>query len=187
MLVRQAWVSSCRGSRLELVWQKLKAVKRVLKSLHLTHFVTPLNFRTHFKNLHEKISFWRAELDHVQSELQHSPLSFDLHRREIHATNVLRKWLCIEECGLRQKSRIAWLHDGDSNSHYFHSIVKDRCKKNRIDALVDDDGAVINDPDTIRRSITLFYQNLLGKAADSLKGIDLQAMHAGPKLSMAQA
>ena len=98
-----------------------------------------------------------------------------LHRREIHASDVLRKWLHIEEGGLRQKAR------------YFHSVVKERCKKNRIHALVDHCGDIVTNPDAIRSSITHFYQNLLGRGTDSLKGIDLQAMRAGPQLTMSQA
>ncbi|XP_057540562.1 uncharacterized protein LOC130818409 [Amaranthus tricolor] len=141
-LVQQAWSSTCRGNGLELVWHKAKAVKRVLKSLRVVHF----------KNLQEKINFWRSELDHVQLALQHSLFSMAFHRWEIHASDMLRKWLRIEEGGLLQKARIAWLHEGDSNSHYFHSVVKERWK-----------------------------------ATDSLKGIDLQTMRAGPQHTMSQA
>ena len=62
----------------------------------------------------------------------------------------------------------------------------ERCKKNRIDALVDDCGDIVTNPDANRSSITHFYQNLLGKATDSLKGIDLQAMRVNPQLTMSQ-
>ena len=96
-------------------------------------------------------------MDQVQVALQHSPFTMALHRREIHASDMLRKWLRIEEGGLLQKARIAWLHEGDSNSHYFHSVVKERCKKNRIDALVDDCGDIVTDTDAIKSSITLFF------------------------------
>ena len=37
-LVQQAWSSTCGGNGLELVWHKVKTMKRVLKSLHLVHF-----------------------------------------------------------------------------------------------------------------------------------------------------
>ena len=126
-------------------------------------------------------------MDQVQVALQHSPFTMALHRREIHASDMLRKWLRIEEGGLRQKARIVWLHVGDFNSHYFHIVVEKRCKKNRIDALVDDCGDIVTATDAIRSSITHFYQNLLGKAFDSLKGIDLQAMRVGPQLTISQA
>ena len=110
-----------------------------------------------------------------------------LHNQKIHASDMLRKWLRIEEGGLRQKAQIAWLHEGDSNIHFFHCVVKERCKKNRIDALVDNCRDFMIDPEAIRTSITQFYQNLLGKAIDSLKGIDLQAMLIGPQHTMSQA
>lgn len=100
---------------------------------------------------------------------------------------MLKKWLRIEESVLRQKARIAWLHEGDSNTHYFHIIVKERCKKNRIDALVDDYGNLVSNPEAIRSSISQFYQNLLGKNVGFLKGIDLQATRLGPQITTSQA
>ena len=126
-------------------------------------------------------------MNQIQLALQHTFFSKDLHSQEIHASDMLRKWLRIEEGGLRQKARITWLQEGDSNTHYFHSLVKDRCNKNIIDVLFDDCGNLVADPQAIRSSITQFYQNLLGKAAGSLKGIDLQAMHDGPQITMSQA
>ena len=102
-------------------------------------------------------------MDQVQLALQHTSFSMALHNQEIHANDMLRKWLRIEEGGLRQKARIAWLQEGDFNAHFFHSVVKKRCKKNKIDALVDDCGDLVTDPKAIRTSITQFYQNLLRK------------------------
>ena len=176
-LIQQAWSSKCEGYGLERVWHKLKVVKRNLKSLHLVHF----------QKLQEKINYWRSKLDQLQLALQDTPFSMALHSQEIHASAMLRKWFRIEEGGLRQKARIAWLHEGESNTHFLHSVVKERCKKNRIDALVDDCGDLLTDPEAIKTSITQFYKNLLGKAADSLKGINLQAMRTGLQLTMTQA
>lgn len=40
-----------------------------------------------------------------------------------------------KESYLAQKARIDWIQQGDSNSRFFHNMVKHRQKKNQIDAL----------------------------------------------------
>lgn len=39
------------------------------------------------------------------------------------------KWMTLREALLEEKSQITWFEDGDSNSRYFHNVVKDRRRK----------------------------------------------------------
>ncbi|GJX90174.1 RNA-directed DNA polymerase, eukaryota, reverse transcriptase zinc-binding domain protein [Tanacetum coccineum] len=53
---------------------------------------------------------------------------------------------CLYEAALMrknvksQKRQIEWLRDGDFNSSYFHSVVKGRTSRNRIEMVLDDSG-----------------------------------------------
>ncbi|XP_058746296.1 uncharacterized protein LOC131619189 [Vicia villosa] len=49
-----------------------------------------------------------------------------------------RFWLNlkIKENMLIQKSRLKWLNDGDSNSKYFHRVMKERRRRNHISSIV---------------------------------------------------
>ncbi|GJV29219.1 reverse transcriptase domain, reverse transcriptase zinc-binding domain protein [Tanacetum coccineum] len=50
--------------------------------------------------------------------------------------------LIMEERFLKQKAKIEWLKEGDSNSAYFHKAVKSRVSRSRIDAVTDANGVV---------------------------------------------
>ncbi|CAL1377214.1 unnamed protein product [Linum trigynum] len=61
-----------------------------------------------------------------------------------------------EESFLKQKSRQQWLNGGDSNSRFFHSVVKTRQAKNTIKQLVTDSGEVLEDIEEIGREAVQF-------------------------------
>nr|XP_043613399.1 uncharacterized protein LOC122585332 [Erigeron canadensis] len=46
---------------------------------------------------------------------------------------------------LKQKAKVEWLRVGDSNSAYFHKVVKSRTACNRIDSIRDSDGSQVDD------------------------------------------
>ena len=41
---------------------------------------------------------------------------------------------------MRQRAKIHWLEEGDSNIAYFHKVVKAKVNKGRIDEIEDMDG-----------------------------------------------
>lgn len=73
------------------------------------------------------------------------------------------------------------------NTRYFHSVVKERTSHNRIDFLKDNNGCLIVDKKQIASNIVDFYKGFLGSSANSLVGIDIQAVRDGTQLSCAQA
>ena len=40
--------------------------------------------------------------------------------------------LMMKESSLKQKSRLRWVKEGDSNTKFFHSCLQDRRRKNQI-------------------------------------------------------
>lgn len=69
--------------------------------------------------------------------------------------------LCsVEEAFFRQKSRIRWLAQGDSNTAYFHKTVKARNAANRVDKILTSDGTVLTEPNDIRKEAVDYFKNL---------------------------
>lgn len=89
----------------------------------------------------------------------------------------------MEISALRQKANIHWLKEGDLNILSFHSVVKDRTSRYRIDFLKDDRGVVVEEERQIKKLVTDFYSKLLGCSVDSLTGINIQAMRNGHQIS----
>ncbi|KAL9666219.1 hypothetical protein QQ045_000543 [Rhodiola kirilowii] len=58
--------------------------------------------------------------------------SEEVIRREARLQVELDEWLAREELLWRQRSRVDWLREGDSNTKYFHSRASQRRKKNTV-------------------------------------------------------
>ena len=59
-----------------------------------------------------------------------------------------------------QRSRIAWLKEGDRNTSYFHKQAVWRARKNKIKKLKDPDGDWCEDPKQMQRMASDLFSNL---------------------------
>ncbi|CAL1377701.1 unnamed protein product [Linum trigynum] len=67
-----------------------------------------------------------------------------------------------EESFYRQKSRVQCVVEGDFNTTYFHNCVKTRAKRQTIDCLLTDTGAVVDDVEQMGELAVSFYRGLIG-------------------------
>ncbi|XP_056690314.1 uncharacterized protein [Spinacia oleracea] len=146
------WNRPIQGNPLSCIWFKLKRLKSKLKQLH----------KEEFAGIDMRIQQAQVSLDSVQAQLVDDPSDILLQVEEKRCTKDLIKWLSVEESALKQKSRINWLSNGDSNSRFFFASVKQRRNTNRISLLYNDQGLKLTDPDVITREIQNFYNKLLG-------------------------
>ena len=60
----------------------------------------------------------------------------------------------------RQRSKVAWLRDGDCNTQFFHSKASQCCKRNYITKLHDANKGWCSSQDQVHATIVDFYQTL---------------------------
>lgn len=65
-----------------------------------------------------------------------------------------------EEIMMRQRSRISWLSEGDSNTKFFQRKASARRAKNKIVQLARQDGSTCTDPREMTDMAKEFYENL---------------------------
>ncbi|GJV08949.1 RNA-directed DNA polymerase, eukaryota, reverse transcriptase zinc-binding domain protein [Tanacetum coccineum] len=70
--------------------------------------------------------------------------------------------LLMEEHFLKHKAKIDWLRVEDSNSAYFHKVVKGRVHQNRIDAVMNVDGLVVTG-DQVPLAFEAHFSSFLGQ------------------------
>jgi hypothetical protein len=79
----------------------------------------------------------------------------------IHNTlDGMNELLYREEMLWLQRSRIAWLKEGDRNTKFFHRKAVWRARKNRITALKDQDGVAQDTPSEMERMATSYFQSV---------------------------
>ena len=67
----------------------------------------------------------------------------------------------------RQRSKVAWLRDGDRNTQFFHSKASQRRRRNYITKLHDAIGGWCSRQDQVNATIVDFYQNLFTSSSPS--------------------
>ncbi|GKA12143.1 protein LAZ1 [Tanacetum coccineum] len=86
----------------------------------------------------------------------------NLHDRVKKLRQRLDEAILNEEMFLKQKSKVEWLQVGDSNTAYFHKVIKSQKSKNRIDLVMDSDG-VFFDGEDVPPGFVSHYIRFLGK------------------------
>ncbi|XP_059285082.1 uncharacterized protein LOC132038428 [Lycium ferocissimum] len=113
LMVNEGWRHQCSGSKMYVVWEKLKQVKRELKKPNQTEFI----------GLKSKVATVRDQLIEMQQQMYngHNTYLFDSEKA---LRKQLEKCTMIEESEMKQKSRVHWLNLADSNTSYFHASLK---------------------------------------------------------------
>jgi hypothetical protein len=88
-------------------------------------------------NLHDRVNILRKELDDVQTAIDKDPFNSALREDHAHYLLAFKEAILDEERFLKQKSKIQWLQEGDSNTAYFHNVVKSKSARNRIEVVRD--------------------------------------------------
>ncbi|XP_056688579.1 uncharacterized protein [Spinacia oleracea] len=144
-IVEQCWKETPPGNVMFSVWHRFKLIRHKLKLLHCKEF----------KGIQEKIDQSRLELDGIQDQLKLLPSDGPLLIMEQTCSIKLRKWLEIEDTTLKQKARLQWLHNGDSNNKFFFAAVKERHRINRISSLYDVNDNKLVKPSDIQKWVSL--------------------------------
>ncbi|KAJ9535832.1 hypothetical protein OSB04_un001013 [Centaurea solstitialis] len=128
-LVMGAWELYFDGCYMFSLVSKLKFLKKGLRKLHREH-----------GDVFERVRCIRREVEIVQRDIDCDPECGELRYEGAVLLKCLKDALFDEESVLRQRSKIQWLKEGDSNSKYFHSVVKSHGNKGWINEVEDMDG-----------------------------------------------
>nr|KAJ0193875.1 hypothetical protein LSAT_V11C800388240 [Lactuca sativa] len=149
-LVANVWKSEVEGFGMFRLCQKLKLLKKPLRKL--------LNSQGNYV---EKVSKCRDDLSRIQFELDRDPGNEDLRIEEGFYLQSFLNASREEECYLKQRAKVQWLKEGDSNSAYFHKVVKGKINRNRIENILDSNGNWKEGEDAFK-VIVDYFEEFLG-------------------------
>nr|GEU72208.1 hypothetical protein [Tanacetum cinerariifolium] len=130
-VVCEGWSLEIPGFFMFRHTRKLKNLKKHLRKLLYDH-----------GNLHDNVNRLRTDLDKVQANLDLDHFNVELREDEVAYVQAYNQAIIMQERFLKQKAKILWLKEGDSNSVYFHKAVKGRMSRSRIDVVADSDGMI---------------------------------------------
>ncbi|GJZ31367.1 hypothetical protein Tco_0576414 [Tanacetum coccineum] len=130
-IVKDLWCNNVSGFFMYRIVKKLKTMKKPLRKLLYEK-----------GNLHDNVIRLRSDLDQIQTLLDKDPFNSILREKEADCVVEFNQAVLLEERFLKQKAKIHWLKEGDSNSAYFHKAVKSRVSRSRIDVVMNGDGLI---------------------------------------------
>lgn len=117
-VVQQVWSNTIEGNPMWILQSKLKLLSRRLSQWSMNNI----------GDIHEKVNSWEVKMLILED--------IDLHRNTEHDREELNKghaeyirWLGLQDNLLIQKTQTTWFKEGDYNSKYFHSILRDRRRR----------------------------------------------------------
>ncbi|GJY57634.1 RNA-directed DNA polymerase, eukaryota, reverse transcriptase zinc-binding domain protein [Tanacetum coccineum] len=117
-VVKDNWSIDVQGYAMFKLIIRLKAMKKHLR-----------RFNRQNGNVFEKVKFLQTELARVQECLDKDPSNSLFREEEMIYASAYREAAIDEERLLKQKTKIEWLKEGDSNSSYFHNAIKGRVSR----------------------------------------------------------
>jgi hypothetical protein len=142
--IKNAWCTDASREGLGGVVAALKRVQCALRSWSKKHF-----------------GMVTKELEELRASLQEAKNDPSCCNREVHRiTDRMDELLYREEMMWLQRSRIAWLKEGDQNTSYFHKQAVWRARKIKIKKLKDQEGNWCDDPRQMQRMASEFFSDL---------------------------
>ncbi|GJR80040.1 putative ribonuclease H-like domain-containing protein [Tanacetum coccineum] len=150
-VVKNGWEVHVSGFLMYNVVKKLRNLKKPFRKLLYEN-----------GNIHKNVNVLRVELDHVQTDLDQDPNNISLRDKEAAYVIAYSDALLLQERFLRQKAKIQWLKEGDSNSAFFHKTVKSKVNRSRINVVANSDGTIFEN-DQVPKAFIDHYEVFLGQ------------------------
>ncbi|CAE6005964.1 unnamed protein product [Arabidopsis arenosa] len=157
--VMQAWnAQSIQGTCQFKLVRSLSKLKPVLRSLN----------KRHFSGISERVKDQAAKVSVLQREILSNPGAAAVREEHI-AREQWHFLLSAEEKIFWQKSRVNWMHLGDSNTSFFYKSVIQRAARNHIHFLKDSNERKIVETSEIRSMLlTTFRVSLVAPVCHAL-------------------
>ncbi|KAJ9541737.1 hypothetical protein OSB04_028243 [Centaurea solstitialis] len=134
--VKRGWDVPVEGTFMYRVTTRLKALKEPLRKL-----------RRSYGNLSSKANDLKEELNVIQLACDLDPFNEDL-REDLQAIRLAYQKVCSDENeALRQRAKVHWLREGDSNTRFFHNVVRERRHINQVRSVCNSEGVFVYDED----------------------------------------
>ncbi|XP_074314953.1 uncharacterized protein LOC141651130 [Silene latifolia] len=157
--VAAVWNQDVAGTKMYKVVRKLKLLKSDLKQLN----------KDSFSDIEHQADVAETKLINIQQHIVRSPGDLNLIQQEVEAHKEYQGLYLARMEFLKQKAKAHWLKEGDSNSSYFHSLIKARRNKNFIHHIADHKGVVHKEESGIQHAFLDYYQMLLGTKSNTKK------------------
>ncbi|VFQ76034.1 unnamed protein product [Cuscuta campestris] len=146
-VVADSWREDITGNPMFVFGAKLKRLAHSLKRWN----------RDTFSHIFGRLKVLEQDVRDIELQLQ-TDSSDETYIEFKRRSTLLKRQYRIEDEFWRQKAHAKWVTDGERNSGYFHSVVKDRQRKLYIHRIQDDRGQWVTERAAIGMQAITFFQ-----------------------------
>ncbi|XP_024976233.1 uncharacterized protein LOC112514134 [Cynara cardunculus var. scolymus] len=139
-IVKNEWSKQVEGSFMFRMTSHLKALKTPLRKL-------------------------RNSYDTIQVAVDNDPSNEDLSFELGHLRLAYQKACWDEECAVKQRAKVKWLNEGDSNTKFFHGVIKEGRHVNYIQLVCTSHGNYVYEED-VPMVFVEYFKGFLGLRDD---------------------
>ncbi|KAH0771678.1 hypothetical protein KY290_015659 [Solanum tuberosum] len=126
--VKECWEREVQGNPMWKLHQKMKRLASTLSNWS----------RREFGDIFTLVKEYEEQVRQAEEEVMMN--NTEANRAKLHHCNAKYiKYLKLESFILKQKTQLQWFKDGDTNSKYFHSIMRGRRRRLFINKISTDD------------------------------------------------
>ncbi|XP_039029702.1 uncharacterized protein LOC120163993 [Hibiscus syriacus] len=161
-LVRESWDMPVVGDLMLILFRKLKRLERVLKRLN----------RQCYDDISSRVAKEKKLLEE-QQVLNFSGKGNDEDAAKERAFS--RELGELEKIVnfYRQRTKIRWLQEGDMGTHFFHSLVAMKKKRETIRVLHDEAGRKLESFEEISSEAVEFFISMIGRTDSAVMDCDM--------------
>ncbi|XP_019258738.1 PREDICTED: uncharacterized protein LOC109236955 [Nicotiana attenuata] len=147
-MVQEIWNTNIQGNAMWRLKSKLKLLAK-----HLSQWS-----RENIGDIHEQVSSWEAKVQILEEmDMQNNN---EQGREELNRGYAeYARWLGMQESLMKQKAKINWFKDGDCNTSYFHSILRDRRRRLQLHRMKNHRDRWIQGEDKIAKAAVKHFKS----------------------------
>ncbi|XP_074299518.1 uncharacterized protein LOC141630636 [Silene latifolia] len=146
------WKNSGYGTKMYCLVKKMQQLKPYFRQYN----------RDYFSDIENSAMLALKNLEYIQAQLAIDPRDSLWLQKEQDAIGEYKELQTACTLFLSQKAKAAWIKDGDSNTKYFHGVIKSNFMKNQVLSISDMAGKEHEDPQMIQNAFLQYYIQLLG-------------------------
>ncbi|XP_070019582.1 uncharacterized protein [Nicotiana sylvestris] len=147
-IVKKCWEEDIEGN---LMWRLQSKLKNLAHTLNKWS-------RDTIGDVFDTIKHMEETLQIEEEEYENDDL--DLNRMALHKAQAdYIRWLKTQDSILRQKARVKWAEEGDTNSKYFYNIIKGRRRTAQIFRIKYSEGNWMVDSNYIAQAAIDYFSN----------------------------
>ncbi|XP_060182548.1 uncharacterized protein LOC132612262 [Lycium barbarum] len=167
-VVQNVWDENIPGNAMWRLHQKLKLLsKRLIDWSRIT-----------IGNVHDQTKEWEEKLQALE-DLELIDNS-DQVRKDLNRTHAeYIRWQFMQDSLLKQKSQMKWFEEGDGNTRYFHSVVREKRRRLHIHRIKNSKGKWMHSEGKIGNSAVRHFERLF---CNQKRNVDNELLNVIPRI-----